>query len=318
MASNPRSPALDGYRGALALAVVATHLFDLHTGLGSAAVVGFFGLSGMLLARPRGTLAGFLRRRAARTLPLYGVLLASLSATGPVQWVAWIPPLAWMQADATDMPRFALAPVWSLGVEETAYLLLPLLAGSRARLGLAWLAAVAAGVWARGHLAPAAAYHFGPGRLDAILLAALLTQVPAVRPLLRAATPWLAGAIVGGLAWGVVSWHSPILPVAAAGLALGLRDGDWPALGWALSARPLVWVGIRSYGVYLLHAPIMEAMPHARPWAVLAVTLAAAAVSWRWLEGPILRAAQRTASRSPAMLSVIAGGAVCKNHLIRT
>ncbi|WP_165313289.1 acyltransferase family protein [Rothia halotolerans] len=64
-----------------------------------------------------------------------------------------------------------------------------------------------------------------------------------------------------------------------------------------LSIRPLAWVGARSYGIYLWHWPLWAlahyAMPGAAPAVrgvlVLAVTVAVAAASYRWVENPVRR-----------------------------
>ena len=77
-------------------------------------------------------------------------------------------------------------------------------------------------------------------------------------------------------------------------------------LGWLLDARPLRWVGERSYGIYLWHWPVVVLVAAALPrwespaeggWAVgavaLALTLAAATLSYRFVEQPIRRAGFR-------------------------
>ncbi len=65
-------------------------------------------------------------------------------------------------------------------------------------------------------------------------------------------------------------------------------------LGWA----PLRWVGVRSYGIYLWHWPVIalfaaragarSGSPGVRG-AETAVVIMLAAASWRWIEAPILR-----------------------------
>jgi peptidoglycan/LPS O-acetylase OafA/YrhL len=68
-----------------------------------------------------------------------------------------------------------------------------------------------------------------------------------------------------------------------------------PALGW----KPLRWLGVRSYGIYLWHWPIIvlttptEQRGVNLPLAVLQMgaTIAVAALSWRFVEEPIRRGA---------------------------
>jgi peptidoglycan/LPS O-acetylase OafA/YrhL len=60
-------------------------------------------------------------------------------------------------------------------------------------------------------------------------------------------------------------------------------------------ARPLKWVGVRSYGIYLWHWPVFVLFHYALPgnyqWitpiATIAATFAAAALSYRYLEMPV-------------------------------
>lgn len=71
-------------------------------------------------------------------------------------------------------------------------------------------------------------------------------------------------------------------------------------LGRAASAKPLVWVGLRSYGIYLWHYPLLLLMnPRTftgeTPWWLylvqLAVVFACAAFSYRFVEDPIRKGA---------------------------
>jgi peptidoglycan/LPS O-acetylase OafA/YrhL len=69
-------------------------------------------------------------------------------------------------------------------------------------------------------------------------------------------------------------------------------------LGRALGCAPLRWLGVRSYGIYLWHYPIIVLTTPAngtesllRGCAQLAASVAAAALSWRFVEEPIRRGA---------------------------
>jgi peptidoglycan/LPS O-acetylase OafA/YrhL len=87
---------------------------------------------------------------------------------------------------------------------------------------------------------------------------------------------------------------------AGAGFALliaGAATGTGPALGW-LSARPLVYLGVVSYGIYLWHLPLLLVVREAgllpvafvpRLAVVLALAIAAGALSWKFVERPALR-----------------------------
>jgi peptidoglycan/LPS O-acetylase OafA/YrhL len=92
-----------------------------------------------------------------------------------------------------------------------------------------------------------------------------------------------------------------LLSVAtAATVAAAVTPGS--LLGRALGCRPLRWVGVRSYGIYLWHYPVIVLTAAAgtaggpvspgRAAAIVAGTVAAAAVSWRFIEEPIRRGAR--------------------------
>ena len=70
------------------------------------------------------------------------------------------------------------------------------------------------------------------------------------------------------------------------------------SLGRALGVAPLRWLGVRSYGIYLWHYPVIvlttplvdTAGPHTlRALLQISATLGIAALSWRYVEQPIRR-----------------------------
>jgi peptidoglycan/LPS O-acetylase OafA/YrhL len=152
----------------------------------------------------------------------------------------------------------------------------------------------------------------------------------------HAAVRWLLDALgIAGLAVvGLLVWRTNqysgfmfrgglvLLSVAtAAAVVAAVTPGS--QLGRALGARPLRWVGVRSYGIYLWHFPVivLTAAPGTaggpvspeRAAVLVAVTVAAAAVSWRFIEDPIRRGAQlrwvAPASAGGASEATAAGGA---------
>ena len=70
-------------------------------------------------------------------------------------------------------------------------------------------------------------------------------------------------------------------------------------VGVALGCRPLRWIGVRSYGIYLWHYPIIvltvppgtagNPVSLVRAVAVVAATIVIAALSWKFIEEPIRR-----------------------------
>jgi peptidoglycan/LPS O-acetylase OafA/YrhL len=129
-----------------------------------------------------------------------------------------------------------------------------------------------------------------------------------------------AALVVGGFAIAAANayWHATAAPRATnawlavlsdvpAGLGFALVVGaavvgGGTATRW-MSARPLAWVGLVSYGVYLWHVPLilfarrLDALPNAYPLRLLVVVppvLLVAAASWYLVERPLIaRAARR-------------------------
>lgn len=324
-------PALDGLRGIAVLLVLTTHL--RVPGFGVAPAVGvviFFALSGflitsLLLERDE-PLRRFYARRAARLMPamltclaLYAALQLTIGGriaephlvVGALTYSS-----NWVQAAGLYATDTGLGHMWSLAVEEQFYLLWPLVLLGLVRLPRRWAlvavaAAVAASLLARVALYGSEGYHrayYGfDTRADELLIGCWLALLVSGR-VERRAPGWLAvAALVAavGLSWTPVPFDTVLMPTVVALLTavvlwVGVNGSVW------LPPRWLMWVGRRSYAIYLYHLPIRWAVEqYVDDWRVIAPTVAAATlllaeVSWRVVEQPFLRhALHRQAAVAP-------------------
>jgi peptidoglycan/LPS O-acetylase OafA/YrhL len=304
----------------------------------------------------RFSLVNFYERRIRRIFPALFVVLA---ASVVVAYRLFMPPefvlfghsaLAtalffsnvqfWQEAGYFDTAAHLkpLLHTWSLAVEEQFYLTFPLLllairrwAPARAAQILAILvvAAFALSVWwvARD---PVAAFYLAPARFWELGLGCLLALAPrlTLRPM-SAAVLALAGLCLIGASWFLLSADSAF-PGAGAlapclGAAMVIAAGASPnAASGLLGVRPMVFVGLISYSLYLWHWPIIVFAQYAQGRAldglqgllVVALSFAVATLSWRLVERPVRRRALlsgRTAlfgAAGMAMAGACAAGAV--------
>ena len=221
-------------------------------------------------------------------------------------------------------PPPAFEHLWSLAVEEQFYLIWPLLLAAilvlvrrrAARALFAWAGALASALTMlavyRPGSDPSLVYYGTDTHASALMIGAALAitwplaQVAAAGPRVRRAldVAGLAGlAILAWAVWhlsGADPWDYPyglVLAALAAG-ALILAAAAPGRVGRLLSARPLRWLGVRSYGIYLWHWPVIAITTGTAPRAASSaqarvidtlLPIGLAAVSWRWLEEPILR-----------------------------
>jgi peptidoglycan/LPS O-acetylase OafA/YrhL len=225
-------------------------------------------------------------------------------------------------------PLSPLGHLWSLAVEEQFYLIWPWLlwlglrwmrtgAGSYKRLAaasllLAAVSAVAMALLYRPGYDPTRVYDGTDTRAFALLIGAALAFVwPSTRLPVRVdrRTRWvLDGAGVAGLAvFAVLVWrtseYSPFLyrgglVLLSFATALMVAAAASPAsrFGRIMGGESLRWLGVRSYGIYLWHFPIIVLTTPAaggdtpsRRVLQLAAIIGCAAVSWRYVEEPIRR-----------------------------
>ncbi len=212
---------------------------------------------------------------------------------------------------------------WSLGVEEQFYLVIPALLGLgglgladrrparwRLLIGLGLLAAASFGLdrWLSA-VDPLGAFFLMPARFWEMAAGCItflavvdggLARLPRRLGRGRLLAVLLALATLLGLLWilydpGADTLRARALTVLfSAFLVAGL--GQQGLLGWLLSTRPALWIGLRSYGLYLWHWPVLVLArwtvglhPAGLPLLVACMVLPAWA-SYRWVEQPLRRA----------------------------
>ena len=296
--------------------------------VGGVAVETFYVLSGFLIGRillrvsDDPTPAAWLRfmgRRWARTLPLYYCVLALAAfATGPSG--AELARYATMTQNLLSPPAPSLfegimGTSWSLAVEEVFYLAFSAallgacaMAGGRARwpVILAFLALPAMGRMAASDLGMATPYYVAVLNLDGIAWGVALAALEAREsPLFRhPLASAVAGATLVTAAWWpyatgaldtVTSWQPGSLTLASAGCCLVVAASLGTKLPGVVSAA-VTAVASRSYGIYLIHLPVLNAVSksHAEgrmggAAAVATFLCVTGILSWaahRWIEIP--------------------------------
>lgn len=279
--------------------------------------------------------SGFYRRRALRLLPALFFMLIVLSVWTTLRgenvhqvlvaegFVAiYVTNWATIFGHPGIIP-FNLSHMWSLAVEEQYYLLffpafIGLLGLFKKLTHLAWfLVALIGVVWVDRFVS---ALHTSAGtfqttlyirtdtRADALLIGPLLAVwlqmghriTPRIRLLGIPAAIFLMWTILYARVedrW-VYQWALAPIEIAWALVLMSVLDAS-NAFARGLRARPVVWIGRISYGLYLWHLPIFVEMrvrtADARLWSwapfvlALAITFAIATFSFYVVERPFLR-----------------------------
>lgn len=220
--------------------------------------------------------------------------------------------------------------LWSLAVEEQFYIVWPFIlllglklipereapGGVRPRLALATVllglvSVILMAVLYKSGTDPSRVYYGTDTRAFELLFGCALAMVWPSRRLSRKIAPqarktldWLGG--LGLLVIAIMIWQTSELDaflyrggfvLLSLAVILVLMAATHPAcrLGLLLGVRPLRWVGVRSYGIYLWHAPIIvltnpgEHPGPSVPRAILQVAaiFAVSALSWKFIEEPI-------------------------------
>jgi peptidoglycan/LPS O-acetylase OafA/YrhL len=283
---------IDGLRAIAVMLVVNFHAFPEAMPGGFIGVDIFFVISGFLITgiiarelhQQRFSIMGFYNRRIRRIFP---ALIVVLGATLVLGWL-WMLPAAYAQlsfdvfASAAFFSNIALLlqsgyfdiesaskpllHLWSLGIEEQSYLFWPLILMLAARLRLTLLptASVIALTSFALNVAliganPVATFYLPFTRAWELLAgAALACGWGQISQTSRASNlRATAGLLLVAAAAGVLDTHRAfpgwwaVLPVAGAALLLS-APAAW-GCRHVLASRPLVFIGLISYPLYLWH-----------------------------------------------------------------
>jgi peptidoglycan/LPS O-acetylase OafA/YrhL len=346
-------PEIDGLRAVAVLPVLFFHAGFAWIPGGFVGVDVFFVISGYLIARiiddelKAGTFTfmGFYERRFRRISPALAVVCA---ATIPFAWL-WMVPLEfdaygqslatanlsvsnflfWKRAGYFDASA-ALKPLihtWSLGVEEQFYLVFPMLLWALRRRGSAWPAVVAlvaasfALTFVFARFGPAANFYLLPTRFWELGAGALLALWrPAVQPgglrgevLSMAGLAMVIGSIflLNGSMWYPGPWT--LAPVVGSGLIIAVANAE-TMVGRLLAWRPLVFIGLISYSLYLWHQPLfafarMRLLGEVSTsvfLSLIVLALVLAYVTWRFVEQPFRDRERFSRARFFFLLGIVA------------
>jgi peptidoglycan/LPS O-acetylase OafA/YrhL len=294
------------------------------------------------------SLKRYMIRRAARILPGYWLALGASflllkhldhpMQVDPAQLPVFV---VFAQNHFLETIKHLDPPMWTLAIEVSFYATLPVFgllalkllnglghgrAHARAVLTTLTLLVVAGGalstILAYSHRWPQTLstsllphlVEFGAGMTVAVLLHG---RAPLTRRQAGALAVMGIALVVANSWWHatgqstkeVRSWVGDAPGIAGLAIVLVvLVAGPWPAR--LLSRGPAKWLGSISYGVYLIHFPVIVFLRMTERWPedsltrellkVMAITIPLATISWLCVERPAIRWAQRaTASRKP-------------------
>lgn len=222
----------------------------------------------------------------------------------------------WRQSGyfAAETELWPMLHTWSLGVEEQFYIAFPLIVAvfsrwPRLRLAILFavlaLGSLAVAIYLMSHAKAVMAFYLAPMRAWELLIGSILATAVVPRPHRALVRTVAAGAGLAGILGSVV-FYSPgtsfpglgaLPPVLGSALVIWAGTGGTHPLGRLLGCAPLRAIGLISYSLYLWHWPVLAfarywAVDPLGPWQTLAavlIALAAATLSWRFVERPFRR-----------------------------
>jgi peptidoglycan/LPS O-acetylase OafA/YrhL len=360
----PYRPDIDGLRAVSILLVIAYHAHPWLVPGGFVGVDVFFVISGFLITRiiisqhESGvfSILDFYARRVRRIVP---ALLVVLAATYLIGWAILLPDqftllgknivasvafaanlfqltqIGYFAPDAADNP---LLHIWSLGVEEQFYIFWPpaLLLISRLKNRMPWIVALAAASFCvslsifAGH--SDWAFYSPLPRAWELLAGGLLAERARRKPMNFGL---ISSNLLGGLGIAAICVAAmaldrtrsfpglyALLPVLGAMMIIASPNSL--VSRFFLSSRPMVWIGLISYPLYLWHWPMLSYLAILRNgvpnfleiWAAVILATVFSYLTYRFVELPLRRRKDAVAKLSfglafagvAGVVTVAAGG----------
>jgi peptidoglycan/LPS O-acetylase OafA/YrhL len=319
---------LDGWRGLAITLLLIGHFYPVPgINLGTLGVNFFFVLSGWLMTRllfvNQTPIDTFYRRRIARIVPahltfvaiIFLVWMVSGRATSTSETIA---AALFVNNYVGSPPGQSVMPfghIWSLSVEEHSYILLSILAVAvRARIvnaivGIGAVALVSAiCAFAYSWYFPSPTLEFdqwlhteiaGYGIFVSGFLLLLLRQHP-LKTFPELVVPLLVVLGIGLHWWSVPIAVQKVLGVGALALAVNLLPRSPALLRTALSWKPLRYLGLWSFSLYVWQQPfyLWTRKGNAPAWVGLLLTFIAGLISYYLIEDPMRRYINRTWGRT--------------------
>lgn len=269
---------------------------------------------------------GFMARRVRRLVPaLFASMFAVLLIAGIIMMPMDFSDLAsefiaqtlfvsnffyWMKSDYFDVASSSrlLLHTWSLSLEFQYYLLFGIAALTlRSRSTARLRTCLAIGLFASfvlcvylTRVSETAAFYLLPTRIWEFAVGAVLRLTPALTARTERYQGVLQAIAVSAIALAVAKYGprtsfpgvAALLPCAASGLLIAAGGGAWfrTLSQWS----PIRLIGLTSYSIYLVHWPVLVLYKYYKQgepsnlekFALLALTLFAALLSWKYIEQP--------------------------------